>query len=29
LLVPFAHGERLRRLDKAAHTFGIFFNVHL
>ena len=29
LLVALAHGERLRRLDKAAHAFGVFFNVHL
>jgi hypothetical protein len=26
--VAFAHGERLRRLDEAARTLGVFFNIH-
>src|SRR6266480_1717609 len=28
LLVPVAHGKRLRRLDKAARSLGVFFNIH-
>src|ERR1700733_2074025 len=28
LLVAVAHRERLRRLDKAARTLGMFFNIH-
>jgi hypothetical protein len=28
LLVAIAHGKRLRRLDEAARTFGVFFNIH-
>jgi hypothetical protein len=28
LLVAVAHRERLRRLDKAARTLGVFFNIH-
>ena len=28
LLVAVAHRQRLRRLDKAARTLGVFFNIH-
>jgi hypothetical protein len=28
LLVAVAYGQRLRRLDKSARTFGVFFNIH-
>src|ERR1700681_683148 len=28
LLVPFAHRERLRRLDETARALGVFFNIH-
>ncbi len=29
LLVPVAHGQRLRRLDEAARTLGVFFDIHV
>ena len=29
LLMSVAHGQRLRRLDEAARTLGVFFNIHL
>jgi hypothetical protein len=29
LLVPLAHRKRLRGLDEAPGTFGVFFNIHL
>ncbi len=27
-LVPFTQGQRLRRLDKAARAFRVFFEIH-
>jgi hypothetical protein len=27
--VAVAHGERLRRLDKATGALGVFFNIHI
>src|ERR1700680_4002805 len=29
LLMAVAHGERLRRLDKATGALGVFFNIHI
>ena len=28
LLIAFAHGERLRALDKPARPLGVFFEIH-